>query len=420
MQNIHTWARVVRLDLEHLCVSLGNAVLEERKNWPLNGDGRVIKATTEKILRSLERAFERGDVNFALDIIDESITMLIELEKMSFFSEKIAGKKYRDRTYSQTTFDNTISEKLPELSKYIASNRPPRKLPPTPVKSPDELPDVNKIVPAQKSAPMMYAVVNGKLQLKRQSARVSGEDRQMVAHGRSALQSDANSIIQSLADSNADPRFLAAFGEIRDVLASDSDVIRLGMLSVSCNSLVARFHEQLPDIAGAKLDAFDINLSMFVSQFPDWRKFVENASSTEELTPDEIQIVFDVGQKLADQLQSNDDLVDPRVPKSLRLILEAIREPNKATKRAVFGAVRTLENLIGTIILGFGGFFGAGFAGAKEGLKATSKLATIALLLTAAANGAGALSPSATKLVGSDWMEKAATAIKKAMTPENT
>ncbi|WP_324827066.1 hypothetical protein [Qipengyuania zhejiangensis] len=403
------------MDLQHLSVALGNAALQERKNWPSNGDGRLVKATTEKILRSLERAFERGDINFALDIIEESIMMLTELSDIPFYSELIADKKHRDRTYNLKTFRETVSLRLPIYSKYIASNRPPRKLAPTPIEAQEDLPDVSKIIPAQKSAPLKFAVANGMLQLKRQSARISADDRQMVSHGRSALQDDATSIIHSLAGSNADPRFLVAFGEIRDVLAADSDVIRLGMLSVSCNSLVSRFHEQLPDIVSARLDAFDTNLSMFVSQFPDWRKFVENASSTEELSSDEIQVVFNVGQELAEKLQTNEELVDPSVPKSLKLILEAIRDPSKASKRAVFGAVRTLENLIGTIILGFGGFFGAGFAGVKDGLKASSKIAAIALILGLAANSAEALSPSAAKMVKSDWMEKAASAIKKAM-----
>lgn len=417
MQNIHTWGRIARLDLQHLSVALGNAALQERKNWPPNGEGRLVKATSEKILRSLEQAFERGDINFVFDIIDESVKNLLYLSELSFYSQFIADKKYRDRKYYQTTFRDTFSDSLPKYSTFIAANRPPKKFAPAPINAPDDLPDVSKIVPAQKSAPMKYAVVNGKLQLKRQSARVSAEDRQMVSQGRAALQDDANSIIQSLAGSNADPRFLAAFGEIRDVLAADSDVIRLGMLSVSCNSLVTRFHEQLPDIVGAKLDAFDTNLGMFVSQFPDWRKFIENAASTEDLSREEIRAIFNVGQDLAEKLQANDELVDPRVPKSLKLILEAIRDPGKASKRAVFAAVRTLENLIGTIILGFGGFFGAGFAGAKEGLKASSKIAAIALILGVAANSAANLAPSATKLVKSDWLEKAASAIKKAMEP---
>ncbi|WP_133305226.1 hypothetical protein [Tsuneonella suprasediminis] len=419
--NVHTWARLTRLDLQNLSVSLGNAALKFRKQWPQNGEGREIKATTEKITRTLDRTFDRRDLNFSFDVIEEVISYFNNLTKNSFFIDSISSEIYIDRKGNYSTYYEYISSVLTSYSSYISAHRPPRE---NKTKIINKSTNINKntlnqtlgdIVPGQKLAPIQFSVSNGKLYIRRQNYKSKREDRHLLTYGKTALQTDASSIIESLGKTNVDPRLSVAIAEIRDVLGSDADVIRLGMLSTTCDVLVRRFNEQLPETISAKFEAFGTNLSMFVSQFPDWQKFVTNADLGKEIEYKDVSNIFSVGMNFVNLLKSNEDLIDPQVPKSIQLLLEAIRDPSTSSKRAIFGVVRTLENLIATIFTSFGNLFGAGFTGVSDGLKVSAKWATIMFLLTATANNATTLAPSISKITISDWMTQASEIIKKSI-----
>lgn len=423
-ENVHTWARLARLDLYNLSISLGNASLEELPKWPANGDGRAVKATTEKITRTLDRTFDRRDLNFSFDVIDKAILLFNEIADNAFFKQHLSHKPYIDRKNRSSTYGAAIVQGLPPLQSYIVQNRPSKAdflqghARPQKHIAASEDDKLGDLVPPQRSAPIQFAVLNGKLQVKRQSARPLPEDRHLLEAGKSALQNDATSLIQSLEETNADPRLSLALSEMRDILSSDADIIRLGMMSTTCESLIQKFADQIPEVAGAKLEAFGANLAMFVSHFPDWQKFVSHATASEKLESSDIEIIFRSSTELISHLQVDDKLVDPQVPLSLKLLLESIRDADRSSKRAVYAVVRTLENLIGVIFLGFGGLFGAGFAGMKEGLKTSAKIATIAVLLGAAAHTATNLSPSAARIIQSDWMEKASAIVRKALNPD--
>lgn len=422
-KNIHTWARLTRLDLQNFSISLGNAALEELANWPPNGDGRAVKAATETITRKLDHTFDRTDLDFILDNLKFSIEKLSELSENSFFNKYIHEKKYTSRRGEQSTYGNFIAEAFPSFLKTIRQNRP-KSAPKPPVPQPTvarpvepKMPPIGEVVPAQHLAPLQFTVINGKLHLKRQISRSSDENRSLLNYGRTALQDDATAILSTLSQTNVDPRFTLAFTEVRDILRTDADIIRLGMLSNTCDALTRRFSEQLPEIVSARVEAFSTNLIMFVSQFPDWQKFSAAVNELHEIRTGDIVTAFSTGMQLIETIKDQKDLVDPQVPISLKLLLEAIRDPSTSSKRAAFGVIRTLENLIGTIFLSFGGLFGAGFAGIKEGLKTSAKIATVAILLSAATHAASNLSPSVSRITNSNWLEQASKIIEKALEP---
>lgn len=423
--NIHTWTRLTRFDLQHLSISLGNAALAELPNWPRNGDGRAVKALTEQITRSLEATFDRRDLNHAFDILEGAISGFREIQENPFYQKSLANKLYSDRKGRATSYSEALSLPLQKTVEFLKSNRPPRPVlktikpdrPPKPTPAPDDLAidRLSEVVPAQQSAPLKFEVKNGQLRTKRQSAKANSEDRRNIALARSAIQDDANSALAALRETNADPRLSVAISEIRDVLASDADIIRIGIVSLTCDSLVRKFAEQIPDIVSARLEAFSASLSLFVSQFPEWQRFVDNANSSSRLSESDVTLVCVVGDQLVKKLKQEDSLVDPQVPKSIELLLEAIRDPKRASRRAVFGVVRTLENLIGAIFIGFGGLLGSAFSGLKSGVKTSAKHLTVVGILSVAAQGATTLSPSVAKLTQSNWLEQASKIIEKAI-----
>lgn len=426
MVNIHTWTRLTRFDLQHLSISLGNAAMEELSSWPVNGDGRTVKALTEQITRTLEGTLDRRDLNYSFDIIEDVISKFNEIRENGFYQKSISKKPYVDRKGVASNYEEALSSKLQRFVDFVGANRPPRPVPKViraeaPAKPPATAPDVlplhslSEVVPAQQSAPLKFEVRDGQLRTKRQTAKSAAEDRKSITSAKAALQYDANSLLGSLGETNADPRLSAAISEIRDILSSDADVIRLGIVSLSCDSLVRKFSEQLPDIVSAKLEAFSTSLSLFVGQFPEWQRFVDNANSSVSLNENDVAVIYAVSTYLVGELRKDSSLVDPQVPRSVELLSEAIRDPRQASKRAVFGVVRTLENLIGTIFVGFGGVVGSTFSGLKDGVRTSTKVVAATLIIGAAIHGASTLSPSVSKLVKSNWLEQASRIMERAL-----
>jgi hypothetical protein len=426
MVNVHTWTRITRFDLQNLSISLGNAAMGELKNWPQNGDGRKVKDLTEQITRTLEATLDRRDLNYSFDIIEGVIERFRKIQENPFFQEFIARRIYRDRKGNTTTFEEALSAPLQKFTDFVTANRPPRPTtktvkddtsaePPAKVQDQAELPQLADVVPAQKSAPLQFEVRNSRLYTKKQTAKADAQDRRNITSAKSALQHDANSVLEALRETNADPRLSSAVAEIRDIISTDSDIIRLGIVSLSCDSLVSKFNDQLPDIVSAKFEAFSASLSLFVGQFPEWQRFVENANSSINISERDIEVIYTVSTSLVQHLRQDTELSDPQVPKSIELLIEAIKEPKRASKRAVFGVVRTLENLIGTIFTGFGGLLGSSYSGVKEGLKTSAKLTAIALLLGTAAQSASILSPSVAKLIKSNWLEQASKIVENGL-----
>lgn len=277
--NAQTWARLTRLDLQDLSISLGNAALEELRHWPANGEGRLIKEQTEKITRSLERAFDQND-NFTFDVLQDVADRLSHVAEIPFYREFLANKIYSNRKGDTSTYDVAISGSHRRVAGFVEAHRPPRaisraarqeKLPPPPPSTIEDIgdPPLSEVVPTQQSAPLQFTVLNGKLQLKKQSAKSKAEDRKIISLGKVSLQDDSNTLLNSLRETNADPRLSLAVAGIRDTLASDADVIRLGMLSISCEAMCRKFSDQLSDIVSSQLEALSTNLSLFVAQFPE-------------------------------------------------------------------------------------------------------------------------------------------------------
>lgn len=294
MFNIHTWARIARFDLQYLSVSLGNAAIQELANWPANGDGRKVKDLTEKITRSLESTFDRRDLNYSFDVLEDILAKFQEIKSNEFYITFLANKSYRDRKGSISTYEEMLTVELRTLVSFINDNRPPRsavkssgkdraKL----AKSPSDTPPLStltSVVPAQQSAPLQFEVKDSRLRLKRQPAKADAEDRRNVTLARAALQSDANALLIALSETNADPRLSGAITEIRDVISSEADVIRLGLISLTCENFVVRFSEQLPDVVSAKLEGLSASLSLFVSQFAEWQQFIAKAHASASLS----------------------------------------------------------------------------------------------------------------------------------------
>ena len=174
------------------------------------------------------------------------------------------------------------------------------------------------------------------------------------------------------------------------------------------------FADQLPDVAAARFLGFSMGIGLYVGQFPEWHRFIENAASA-NFEKSDMEVAYDVGRSLLPALRDAKGLVDPEVPKSIELILEALRNPKLSAKRALYGAVKTLENLLATVFKEVSGLLRAMSDGVQGGIKKAVVALVATGLLCAAAHTAVQLSPTAERVANANWLKTAGDIVKSAL-----
>lgn len=423
--NLQTWTRITRIDLAHLAVAIGNVTLENLRLWPSTGEGREIKANSEKISRLLESTHDKKDIASQFDHLERIISLFEIIKENKFFRSHLSRKKYTSRYGQKITFDYAISESISKFVSFSNLNRPNQSGNHTAastsyysgVTQVDEgaIADLERLTPKQKNAPLQFEFSDGYLRLKPQISNAkTKKDEINVISARQSLNLDVQSLILTLNESNSDPRLIVALEEISQVIASNCDVIKLGFLSFTCDSLFVRFSEQLSDIASARFLALSTGLGMYVAQFSQWREFVENASES-NVQDSDLDNAYDIGVEMIPALKNARDLVDPEVPKSIQLLLEATKNPKLSRNRALYGMIRTLENLFSVIFSEFAKTYAAASDGARTGLKHAATALVASSLLVIAAGAAAQLSPIAERTLKAKWMKQAAELVEKAI-----
>jgi hypothetical protein len=74
------------------------------------------------------------------------------------------------------------------------------------------------------------------------------------------------------------------------------------------------------------LRAHSVGIEMYVAQFPEWHRFVENAAQV-QLAESDVEALHKVVSDLIDSMQKQPQLVEPEVPKVLLYLNELIRDP---------------------------------------------------------------------------------------------
>ncbi|MCW2389922.1 hypothetical protein M2333_002968 [Sphingobium sp. B11D3B] len=320
------------------------------------------------------------------------------------------------------TLGELVTSFILEFDEFVSAHRPQRLLQADHVHSKmPAVPDTGdlgrkliEITPDQQLGPLKFQFLDGWVRIKHEKSHPSDQDLRNVKLAQRALATEGALLVEQLEDSNCDRRLVEIIRDVNGKIADEVDVIALGIVNLSCVQMAARFENELPDVISARLDGFSAGVGLFVGQYPAWQRFVENAASTDGDLLD-VKSIYKAGSALIPHLKASTELVDPEVPRSIEWILEAISNPRASSKRALFGAIRTLENLLALIFTEFAALLGSASAGVKTGTRRA--IATIAggALLLAAATTATNISPAAGRIAKIDWLEKAAKIVKRGL-----
>jgi hypothetical protein len=270
--------------------------------------------------------------------------------------------------------------------------------------------DLDRIVPRQQVAPIQFSIVDGKIVVNSSSPKSKSEDRKNIKAALEHIMSSGEQLISNLENSNCDKRLLESVKELQSQLALDDNIIKIGLTNIACGVMGAQFQQELPDAINGMFNAYNASISMYAAQFPEWDQFTRKAVEIDLDDKDIAEVDAAAGEIIA-ALNADPALAEPEVPKTIAFIRQFISLPGKSSKRVAFAMIRTIENLVSSIIRYSVSFLSkTADKTVDRASTATSKIITA--LLGLALVGATGIGPAAVH-AGAPWVRQAAEIVQK-------
>jgi len=392
------------------------------KHWPLTGEGRELKAASERSLKVLSGLSDKP-VADAFALLSQIIADLLSAASSPFFEERIASRKIKEGPRKGGDLGPSLRTYIVGAQDFIDKVTP--HLPERAVPSLDEFPTTNAFEPElrslagltfdQRPGPLQYQVTNGILKVRSQRSS-HPRNSKSTEEAREHLVEEADKVLVALRQSNVDQRSLAIVDDMRTHLVSKSDIVRIGIANIALEGVLESLHEAASGPVSARIHSFYVGVKLYLGQFDEWHSFVDNVVDT-DVTPEATRDAKSVAQDLARQLRANPGLADPDVPLSIELLLEAFRSPRTSAKRLTFALVRSIENICASIFADALEIKKKAVEGAASGTKRSVGLIVGAGLLTIGVTAATAISPTAAKVMDTNWLQSAAKSLMKEIGP---
>ena len=172
----------------------------------------------------------------------------------------------------------------------------------------------------------------------------------------------------------------------------------------------AQFQSELPDAIAAMFNSYSASISLYVAQFPEWDQFTHKAAAIALDEHDVAQVDVAAGEVIT-ALQENPALADSDVPKTIAFIRRFISLPGASSKRAAFAMIRTIENLVSSILRHSVTFFSKTAERTVEAGSTAASKAIIGLLGIALMSATG-IGPAAVR-TGAPWVKQAVEIVQK-------
>jgi hypothetical protein len=275
-----------------------------------------------------------------------------------------------------------------------------------------ELRELRRVVPEQKIAPVQFFFRDNRIAVLKSKSRPEEEDSDNVVAAKGQLQAAGEKILEELARSNCDKRLIESVKFLQGQLSEDNNIVQLGLSNITCEAMCHAFQTELPDAVTAMLTAHTRGVELYIGQFPEWHRFVENAAST-ELDQSDVSVLNRTASNLIEKLEQNPDLAEPEVPLTIKRINELLKSPGKGGKRIAFAMLRTLENLISNVFAHSIDFLEMTVKKTKEQVSGIVARAAAVVLLTIALDSATSMSSVANKVAEVQWLKSAITIVQK-------
>ncbi|SEF68555.1 hypothetical protein SAMN04488144_103285 [Methylobacterium sp. 190mf] len=307
---------------------------------------------------------------------------------------------------SETQFGELFGDILPEIDTSRGDSDVSR----------INLSALRRIVPEQKIAPVQFKIEDDKIFIDPRPSKSDKKDKTNIEISKEKILDDGREIISKLKTSNCDKRLIENFEALQQSIASDENAIRIGVNNISFGFISAVFKDELPEAINASLQAHNLSVNMYVSQFPDWVRFSENAMAAELTEEDALSVKTGVG-KIINYLDNNPEIADPSVSRALKGLSRTIDNPAQSSKKATFAVIRTAENLLSKVFhYAISYFEKLSVDTAKEVHKTAVKGLAITIV-TLGVSGAAELSGVSARIKELSWLKNAIEIIEKQLKP---
>lgn len=272
------------------------------------------------------------------------------------------------------------------------------------------LDDLEQIVPRQQVAPVQFDIVDGRIVVSQRAPAVAKSDRANVQSALEHIRGSGEQLINNLERSNCDKRLLESVKELQSQLVSDGNIIKIGLTNLACSVMSVQFQSELPDAIAGMFNAYNASVSLYVAQFPEWDQFTHKAAAI-DLDEDDIAELDVTAGEIVEGLTNNPTLADSEVPKTISFVRQFLAYPGASSKRAAFALVRTIENLVSSIVRHSMGFLNKTVEKTVDAGSTAASKAIIGLLGIALMSASG-IGPTAVR-AGAPWVKQAAEIIQK-------
>lgn len=271
---------------------------------------------------------------------------------------------------------------------------------------------LRQVVPVQRLAPAMFDIADGKLVVVRQPATADPEDDRSINGARAGLLKTGQKIIDALDRSNCDPRVIEGFKDLQNLLLEEDNIIQLALMNLGVNRVCKGVAGELPDVLVGAIEGHTTAIGMYVAQFPEWRRFSENAASI-DLTPSDIGDIGNAAQSIITKFEETPDIADDEVPRTIIALRALISDPKRASTRAAFAVLRTIENLVSRVYTLGADLLEQTAAKTVSGLSTATSTAIVGGLMALALGATVSLGGVTTKVAEAAWMKTAAEIVKR-------
>jgi len=405
---VQTWTRIRRHEFRALAHEIGNEAVSRLREWPASGEGREVKAASERIIRRLDGPQPVRNLKIVLGELNYALDQFLQIADNSFFKSVIADRRIGGKRSNRGPLGEELSKLIHEYSLIRDEQTQALEL--------ETKEAIRTALPEQKLSPVKFAFEDGILRIQDDIAQALNEDLNIAESSRTAVLEIGEEILDQFLGSNGDPRLANMITELQEALIGSGNIIRCALRRLALEKALPAFEQELAATIYGQIQAYSTGIGLYVSLFPDWQRFIANAADTDVNTYDVGQIYY-AGRQMVAALETAGPSVDPEVPRTLNWIFEAIREPRLASKSAIFGAWRTLENLVSKIFGTSLDWIKAANKGVKLGLTASAGIAALTLVQQVATASTG-ISPKVAQAMHAGWIPKAAQSMLELIKPE--
>ena len=279
-----------------------------------------------------------------------------------------------------------------------------------PMEQLEQIRRLQEIVPKQQIAPAQFGIVNNRIVVVDRPPTTEEADRRNISAAHEHIQASGQELASTLDRSNWDKKLINSVKALHSQIVAGGNIIKIGLANMGCSIMAAQYQHELPDAVVAMLKAYTSDIAMYVAQFPEWEQFTDKAAAI-RIDEDDVASVSRAVGEVIDTLSAHPELADPEVPRTIAFIRELLAEPGKSSKRAAFAMIRTIENLVSSIVQHSINFLRKTAEKAVDvGSSAASKI--IVGLLSVALVGAVGIGPAAVN-AGVPWIQQAAEIVQR-------